>query len=278
MESAFICPFTKDPLELLSEADLSLLNKKIEAEQLFFQQGVPIDFKVNKAYVSANRVYVYPVMEDILMLQKQMAIVDRNQTAHPTRRIREADVVTFHKTMGFGLDGKFVKRDATNVAEPVLTPDTLEYLYRRLDQQGGTLVTMATRHVEWLRQLVLALDYQEHIHLDDDPDRLRSVVGQLSPQTKYVLCDSSYFPLRKHCIDGFFGFSYQHFDSKTAQQECYESLKLALNPEKHHVCLVDKSMKKGLQAAYNADLIASRFKLWKKTPLPRIHFEALVCE
>lgn len=273
MDQVLVCPFSLKPLVALADHELVAINQKIQRGELFFQSGAPVSFSLQKAYVSSNRVYLYAEIEGILLLKKTTAIVERNRVVNPLIRFTETLTSRFFASIGLQQTGDMVSPRAELPAEPDLKQDELRGLYTKLPKQGHCLVTAASAEVDELHNLIFGLDYQNHVHLDHNADRLKTVKGKLKPDTQYVLCDYEVIPFENQSIDGYFSFNSIEGADKEAQKETYATLKSALKNDAPAVCLVDENEKNHFEAVYKSDVLSGKLKPWKKSDLPRFYFQ-----
>lgn len=274
MEQILVCPFTSKVLELLNQNELGAINQRIEKGELFFQCGVPVNFPLKKAYVSSSRVYVYAEMDGVLLLKTGTAIVERNRVANPMVRITEAEVNNFYNNLGISTDGGLLPAKEELPAEPDLNSDELRNLFGKLNKRGQCLVTTASADADNLHNLVFGTNYQSHIHIDHNIDRLKHINGKLEANTKYVLCDAETMPFQEQSLDAYFCFnSIEGGTSKELQKEIYAALKSVLKTNTNSVCVVDQTAKNHLEAFYKLDSLAAKLKPWKKSSIPQIYFE-----
>lgn len=273
MNQIFVCPFSEKPLVALSDYELGGINEKIQRGELFFQSGAPLSFPLKKAYLSSNRVYLYAEIEGILLLKKSTAIVERNRVENPLIRFTEVLTSQFFNSLGLEPTGALTAPGTELPAEPNLGADELRSLYTRLPKQGHCLVTAASAEVDELHNLIFGANYQYHVHLDHDPDRLKTVAGKLRSNTRYVLCDPELLPFESQTIDGYFSFNTIEGTEKETQKETYHSLKSALKEQAPCICIVNEQEKNHFEALYKSDIFSGKLRPWKKSTLPRFYFQ-----
>ena len=66
----FLCPISGKALRAMSKDELSVVNQKIVNGELYFHPGIQIELKLKQAYITENQTYIYPVVDDILLLKK----------------------------------------------------------------------------------------------------------------------------------------------------------------------------------------------------------------
>ncbi len=273
MNQVLVCPFSSKALEPLSQDELTKINTRIGKGELFFQCGVPLGFPLKKAFVSSNRVYMYAEIDGVLLLKKSTAIVEKNRVENPLVRVTSAEITNFHNSLGLTAEGVFTAPNDDLPAEPNLRADEFRSLYTKLNKKGSHLVTAATADIDQLHNLVFGLNYQSHSHVDHNLNRLKSISGKLEANTQYVLCDAGVMPFDEHAVDGFFSFNGIESGVKEDQKNMYASLKTMLKPEASCVFLVDEQEKNYLESFYKSDLRSAKLKPWKKSNLPRLHFQ-----
>ncbi|MCE7991779.1 MAG: hypothetical protein HEP71_07360 [Roseivirga sp.] len=220
-----------------------------------------------------HRVYVYADIDGILLMSKETAIVERNRIENPLIRVSETEVNEFYQQLGLSRDGVLLPPKAELPNELMLDEDQLRSLFSMLNKEGHCLVTSGTAQVDELHNLVFGTNYQTHIHIDHDINRLKMVNGKLGAHTYYVFCDAEIMPFHSHCVDGYFSFNPIMMASKEVQKELYFSLKDALKPATVGICLICDEDRDYLQAFYKSDVLSGRLKPWKRCTLPAFHFQ-----
>jgi hypothetical protein len=272
MEEVIVCPFTSKKLSQLTEQDLSDLNQRIVNNELFFQVGVPLKFPIQAGYISHDRVYVYAVIEGVLLLQKQTAIVERNRMNNPQRRISEGATEAFYQGLGIGGDGTFTRAQAEAKPEPVITPEHMKSVASAISKEGFCLITANTALTDEVRNLIFGRNFQYHLHMDHDIDRLRRVEGELSSYTQYILCDPEVVPVADDAVDSYCSFNTVSNQPKEVQVELYNALKRTLKSRGNAICLLDEAARNYIASSYKADSLAAKLKPWKKNALPAFRF------
>lgn len=274
MNEVLVCPFSSKPLEPLAQDELGAINKRIERGELFFQSGVPVSFLLKKAYISSNRLYVYAEVDGILLLKTSTSIVERNQVMNPMVRTTEAEIDNFYNNLGLSKDGNLLQNMLELPAESGLSSDELRKLFAKLNKQGQCLVTAASSEVDDLHNLVFGTNYQSHIHIDHNINRLRQINGKLEVNTQYVLCDVEIMPFQGQSLDAYFSFNtLEEGASKELQKVIYRCLRSVLKTEASSVFLVDQQEKNHLEGFYKSDILAARLKPWKKSSMPQFYFQ-----
>lgn len=272
MEDVVVCPLTGKRLSPLTEQDLSGLNKRIANNELFFRVGVPLKFPIQAGYISHDRVYVYAVLEGVLLLQKQTAVVERNRTVYPQRRISKGAVEAFYQELGLAGDGTFTNGQVEALPEPVITSEQMKSVASAIDKQGSCLITANTSLSDELRNLIFGRNFQHHLHIDHDINRLRRIKGELASNTRYILCDPEVVPVANDAVDSYCSFNTNSNEPKEVQVELYNALKQILKNQGTAVCLLDEVARNYMTSSFKADSLSARLKPWKKNALPGFRF------
>lgn len=276
MQQYLICPHTLKPLRLLSEEELANLHQRVEMKGLFFQVGVPLQFLPERAYISQNQVYIYLEIEGVILLQKKTAIVAKNRTQNPNKRVTENLTEAFYKELGITPEGAFAERKFNAEEDTLPDQEQRKVLNRLLPNSGVCLVTMGTSHVDPLHNLVFNTNFEAYLHLDHNMDRLRAVVNHLKRDTQYVFCDRDALPLDDVAVNALFAYSFLDDCEKEEQKALYQSLTRVLKPKSRSVILHKGNKTSHLQNAYKADRLSKKTKSllapWSKKMIPEIVF------
>ncbi|MHA7101165.1 class I SAM-dependent methyltransferase [Roseivirga pacifica] len=274
-DNIFTCPFTSRQLKPLSVAELVTVNAQVAQNQLCFYSGVPVRFKLEKAYASDNHLYIYPVIDDILLLQKDTAVVAKNRTENPFLRVSEHKVEEFYSAFNFSGDKAVVASPST---KPLATEE-LKSLKNLLPKSGSCFLSAFSEHADSILNLEFGTQFDHYVHLDYNIDRIRSVKEQLSAKTIYVLAEMNDLPFADASIDAFFSFDFINNYEKDFQHMAYDELKRALSPSGASVVLYDKAKPMHAGAKRKNELLSKKalsyVAPWKKVKVPTIHFHPM---
>src|SRR5690242_2012343 len=70
------CPVTGNDLRLLQVHEIDALNKKIAAGELWQADGKPFTTTLAKGLIATAGDYIYPIINEIILLLKDLALVD----------------------------------------------------------------------------------------------------------------------------------------------------------------------------------------------------------
>ena len=275
VESKFICPFTGKGLIELSQDEIKQINCRIDDGSLFFYCGVPVERRLEKAFISGNRSYIYPVFDDIIFLKKRTAIVARNRTKEPNKRVENDFIEVFNEE--FGLNVNRDERQDTLIEDraPIDFAE-LEDLGKLIPRTGKSFVSFATHDIDLMHNLVFGTNFDHYLHFDYEIQRLKQVVGRLKSDTLYVLADMDSLPLKTGVVDAMFSFDMINDHDKSFQQKAYTELKRSMNDKGASIVFYDVTKPlhvKLYQKIDTAKQIGVRLITpWKKTLVADIYF------
>lgn len=276
MEELLVCPFTAKPLRLLSDDELKVLYPKVERGELYFRKGVPLEFQPVKAYTSYNQVYVFLEIEGMVFLKKDLAIVPKNRTNHPNKRIDPKIVEAFYQEYGLNRNGHFIDKTSQRISSVQIDEQTWRELSKSMPKHGACMTTLGTDDVDALHNLVFGTTFQRYIHMDHQLMRLRMVNGALSHDTRYVLIDPEMIPLQEKVTDSLFSFNFLDGLQTEEQKELYQSVKSVMTEQATAVMLTNERKSSVLEACYRSDAMSTKarnyLKPWKKQSLPTMLF------
>lgn len=276
MEELIICPFTSKPLRQLTDAEIDSFHKRIEAGSLFFQRGVPLEFLPEKAWISQSQVYIYLEIDGVLLLQQQAAIVAKNRTLEPYKRTLEADIEAFYQKLNLHPDGQWIKKNHGETSSFLPDEETRKILNQHLSKKGSCFVSMGSDQVDVLHNLVFGRDFDHFIHIDHDMSRMRSLLGQLQQDTRYILTDPDFIPLAPASVDSLFSYDFVKGLEADVQKALYESLTTVLDGKSVSVVLTEAGKPCALESRYKSDSLGKKakglFTPWKKVARPTILF------
>lgn len=267
----FICPFTKKGLRLLSEHELAMINNKCERQELLFYSGVPVNFEIQQAFVSTNFLYIYPVHEGVVLLKKATSIVSGNRIEHPFLARDQKKVEDFYQAYGFQDEGrKAIEGNA--ILEDAIKDEVRNYL----PKQGETLISANANSASDVLNLVYGCQYQYHIHLDHDLERLRAVQGSLERTSTQVLCDQVFLPLQSASVASFIDLDLNNALDKSDQVALYKEMTRVLSATGVCVKLYSDSKNFEFKKLLAADKLAKKaknlLKPWKTQEYPSMYF------
>ncbi|WP_286745084.1 MULTISPECIES: methyltransferase domain-containing protein [Roseivirga] len=278
----FLCPHTRKPLRFMSRDELSVLNQRIERNELYFHLGIQAQCSVDSALITENQTYVYPIVEGIIFLKKDVAITAKNRTKNPFMRVPE------HITEEFFNTYKVLSKE--KAAEPVLKDlnsqkldnDQLLQLKSRLPKSGQCFMSVVTHDVDAIHNLVFNTRFNAYVHIDFSLDRLLAIKKDVKQGTELVLCDVACLPFEANTVNALFSFDYINEYDKADQAAAYEELKRVLKEDGASVVLYDKSKPLHAQSQLKSDQLSKKalsvLAPWKKKKVPTIYFHPVTVD
>ncbi len=273
---SLICPFTGKDLIELSEKEINRINLQISEGTYFFYHGAPVNVELKQAFISSNHTYIYPVFDDILFLKKLTAIVPKNRTQEPNKRVPDHLANEFYKEFGFGEAFKKEKAKSIDLQSGPLDAEQIRDLGKLFPRSGQSFVSVVTHDIDSIHNLVFGTHFDHYMHLDFSFDRLRSVVGQLKAGTHYILADLCDLPLKTDSVDGLFSFDYINQYDKATQKEAYSEMRRSMLSDGVSILLYEQNKPLHAKSQHKAErtaLKAMKFvKPWKRAKIPSIYF------
>ncbi|MGW8123242.1 methyltransferase domain-containing protein [Roseivirga echinicomitans] len=275
MEGLMVCPFTRKPLRQMKEKELLSLNTQIKNGDLYFYSGAPVNIEITAALVTVNQTYVYPVIDNISYLQRQTAMVAKNRTADPLRRVSQEEIDQFYNNYGFG-EGNIIQKPSKQLNSNPISQEKITQLARLLPKGGDNFMSVVTHDVDSIHNLTYGRTFKHYFHMDFSLPRLMAMKNELPTQTILVLGDVDHLPFDDNSVEALFSFDYINNYNKDIQGLAYEELKRCLKPDGVSIMLYDNTkpmhandqLKSDQRSKKALGLIAP----WKKIKLPNIFF------
>lgn len=266
------CPFTYKELHLLTDQELDIINSKIELGELSFYSGIPVDFKIEKAYSTNQYLYVFPVIEGIVFLKKSTSIVAKNRTANPHHRISEDEIEHFKAKYGFGGDGLNISGSMGQH----LDAKELRAFRTLLPKESNFAITANANSADDILNLIYEKKIGTHLHVDFRLSRLKHVKQALPECIQTLLVDIDHLPFDENTLDAIINFDAVDLLEKEGQLALYNQAKDILKPSGvlisafHQV--KELHAQKRLRADLNTKKALSMLAPWKKLKMPSMHF------
>ena len=127
------CPISGKDLRALEPGEIEQINRKARNNQLWQADGKAMTEKIEKGLISVDSAYIYPIIKDIVLLLKDLAVVDA-----PARIIKDiiSDdkklVKNFYDQKGWFTDEKGNYEDAVIFED--LRPFAQDYIKKCHDR------------------------------------------------------------------------------------------------------------------------------------------------
>lgn len=258
----------------MSDAELAAINTKIQEQQLFFYPGAPVNFNLTSALVTENQVYIYPIIDGIVYMQRQTAIVAKNRTANPLKRIQQLEIEEFYQA--HGLNEMDEVKAPKELRSHKLGESHLFELSALLPKKGKSFLSVSTHDVDAIHNLTYRNKFSIHFHMDFSLPRLKAIQDDLPQKTIFILGEMNNLPFKNDSICGLISFDFLNNYDKDIQNQAYLELKRCLDANGVSVMLYDKEKplvpKNQLKADQLSKKALSVVAPWKKVKLPNIIF------
>lgn len=203
----FRCPITHQPLKFLSEEELATVSAEIADGRRLHTNGTSVDLnRLDVAFATPDRRYVYPVLKDIFCLVPTLAIVFANDVVLSDEVESKEIVKRFYDEYGWQENDAGVYNDVANhtVRNPVaehyaqLCDDRIASWLRR----GEFLMDAASGPLAHPWQLAFSRNYGHRICVDFSMQALREGQKRLATDKGiFILGDLTNLPIADGVID-----------------------------------------------------------------------------
>ena len=228
------CPFTGNDLRALQPAEIDALNQKIDKGQLWQADGKTFTTKLSKGLISVKGDYIYPVINEIVLLLKDLALVEsRDHLLKDTISADKQLVKNFYDEKGWFANEKGDYEDAV-IFEDLrdVTKDYIKKCHDRVNtflNPGGTyMLDAASGALQFTDYLQYSANYKYRICVDFSFQALSEAKRKLGDKGICVLADMTNMPFKDNVIDGFVSLNTIYHIPKdeqlTAMKELYRIL------------------------------------------------------
>lgn len=270
--SFLTCLFTQEPLRLLNETELGVVNEKIANNELCFFEGSPCYQPLKKAYSTNQYLHIYPEIDGILYLKKASTVVSKNRVEFPLHRRDKTENDLFYRSLGFVEDTSTLN----NKKVIRLSNQELKDFKSRLRKKVDLLFTSNAASVDDILNLTYGMNIKSHIHADHDLVRLRAIQTNIPQHVTSILIDQDHIPVSSDQIDSFVNFEPIDLMEKERQLSFYHLLKSVLTFNGIMVSAYDLRSNLYLEKQLLSDIrkknALSFITPWKKSFLPKMYF------
>ncbi|MFN3794594.1 MAG: class I SAM-dependent methyltransferase [Chitinophagaceae bacterium] len=229
------CPITGKPLRLLHLEEITDLNHKAARLQLWHANGTTFNTAVVDALISEDNQYVYPVIDGIVLLLKDLAVVDAPHKLLQEDLNSDKQLVrNFYDQQGWVSNAEGDYTDAVIYED--LRPVSAEYIQRchervktNLLPSGEFLLDAASGAIQFDIYHSYAEQYTYRVCVDFSFRALKEAKQKIGRKGIFLLCDIANLPLRDNTMDGFISLNtIYHIPADEqihAVHELYRSLK-----------------------------------------------------
>ena len=231
------CPFTGSGLRALQPGEVETLNRRIAAGELWQADGEPVPGTVTEALVSAQGNYVYPIVKEIVLLLKDLALVDSREKmlSQPISADKQL-VKDFYDEKGWFPNEQGDYEDAVIFED--LRDVSKEYIKRCHDRvnrflnpSGTYMLDAASGALQFPDYLQYSANYKYRICVDFSFQALSEAKRKLGDKGVCVLCDMTNMPFKDGVIDGFVSLNTIYHIPKDEQLTAMKELYRVLAPK-----------------------------------------------
>jgi ubiquinone/menaquinone biosynthesis C-methylase UbiE len=203
------CPISGNSLRPLTSEEIWRLNVQINAGKIFQADGNSFQQTIENGLITVNSEYIYPIIKDIVLLLRDLAIVDSidkviNDTISDDKKL----VQDFYNQRGWHTD------ESGNYEDAVIFEDlrdvSKEYLKRCHDRvsrflnpSGQYMLDAASGALQFEDYLQYSANYKYRVCVDLSFQALSEVKKKLGNKALCVLCDMTKLPFKDNMMDGF---------------------------------------------------------------------------
>lgn len=229
------CPITGKDLRALQADEISIINQKSAGNQLWQAGGNPFTEKIEKGLCSVDGAYIYPIIKEIVILLKDLALVDsQDKIIKDTIDEDKQLVQNFYNQKGWFTDEEGNYEDAVIFED--LRPFAQDYLTkchnrvsRYLNPSGTYMVDAASGALQFKDYLQYSANYKYRVCVDFSFQALTECKRKLGDKALCVLADMTNMPFKDGAVDGFVSLNTIYHIPKdqqaTAIKELYRMLK-----------------------------------------------------
>ena len=231
------CPFTANDLRLLNAAEMETLNARISQGAVWQADGKPFSTPLEQALISVKGDYIFPIIRGIVLLLKDLALVDNKE--HLLKDTISADkqlVKDFYDQKGWFTDEKGNYEDAVIFED--LRDVSKEYIKkchdrvnRFLNSSGTYMLDAASGALQFPDYLQYSANYKYRICVDFSFQALSEAKKKLGDKGICVLCDMTNMPFKTGAIDGFISLNTIYHIPKDEQVTAMKELYRVLAPK-----------------------------------------------
>jgi len=230
------CPISNGRLELADLSVVENLNHKVADGTLEFADGHKVEEALNTVLFSKKANCYYPIIQDVIILRNDKAIVMDAKTQHYDLRSEKRDVENFYDNIGWKLhdDTHFV--DAEKFED--LRPVAINYfnncnnrVKRYIKQSGKFILDAGSGPIQYDGYLVYSEDFEYRICIDLSFESLKQAKRKLGDKGICILGDITKLPLQDNVLDAAIALNAIYHIPKDEQSIALNEINRALKPE-----------------------------------------------
>jgi len=239
------CPITGSDLRALRADEIATLNGKISQEQLWQADGKSFTEPLQQGLITTNNTYIYPIIKDIVLLLKDLAVTDDKQRIIPDTISDDKKLVkNFYDQRGWFADEEGNYEDAVIYED--LRDVSKQYLKkchdrvsRFLNPSGKYMLDAASGALQYTDYLQYSANYQYRVCVDFSFQALKEAKRKLGEKGLCILCDITNLPFKDGVMDGFVSLNTIYHIPKDEQATAIKQLYRVLAPKGKGVVVYD---------------------------------------
>lgn len=239
------CPISGKDLRALTADEISTINQKFTAQQLWQTDGKPMTTGIERGLITVDGSYIYPIASGIVLLLPDLALVDsKDKILGDSLSDDKKLVKNFYDDRGWHSNEKGDYEDADIFED--LRPFAQEYLSkchdrvsRYLNPSGKYMMDAASGALQFKDYLQYSVNYQYRICVDMSIQALKECKRKLGDKALCLLCDMTNLPVKDNMIDGFISLNTIYHIPKDEQVKAITELYRVTMPKGKGVVVYD---------------------------------------
>ncbi len=231
------CPFTGQELRLLTNEEINNINIQIRAGNVWQADGNAFNTPVKKALISLDSTYIYPIINEIVILLKDLAITSSKEKLSLHKISPDKQLVkSFYDEKGWFADEQGHYEDGVIFED--FREVTREYIKRchdrvnrYLNSEGTYMLDAASGALQFEDYLQYSANYKYRICVDFSFQALNEAKRKLGNKGICVLCDMTNLPFKSNVLDGFVSLNTIYHIPKDEQVIAINELYRVLMPK-----------------------------------------------
>ena len=224
------CPVTGRDLRELSQEEIQALNEKISKKQIQQTDGKLFSESLSKALTSLDDSYIYPIINDIVLLLKDLALVGEKGTILQELMSEDKKLVKnfydqrgWHANEAGDYEDAVIFEDLREVSRDYLKK-CHDRVSRFLNPSGKYLLDAASGALQFKDYLQYSENYKYRVCVDLSFQALSEVKKKLGPKALCILCDMTNLPIKNEVMDGFVSLNTVYHIPKDEQATAIKEL------------------------------------------------------
>ena len=203
------CPLTGADLRLLDRDEIKILQLEVSNHQRWHANGKLVENVITEGIISIKGGYIYPIIQDVVILIKDLAIIDS-----PDKVINETLSAGKQQVKNFYDDKGWLENNAGNFNDAVIYEDLREVsrdyiknchdrLNRYLNPAGKYMLDAASGALQYNDYLQYSANYTYRVCLDFSFRALLEAKKKLGDKGLCIMGDMTNMPLKDGVMDGF---------------------------------------------------------------------------